>query len=435
MRTFRIFILFTIALTILLDAYTSAEQNNDPGFKRVILTKRQTNNDQTFQEFIKRNFAYIDKKYQRLKKRQSPTSIIPLTDEVSAKNDVGYYGPITIGNQNFTVTFDTGSLDLWIPDSSCTSCGNHKKFDPSKSSTFQSSTESFTLSYGLTTNQSVTGTKAKDTVIFGGVTITQQTFGLATNEPFSDLAEDGIIGLGPLNVAGFKDPGVMQNIKAQKKLSNNIIGFHLGRKKSNSNDVSFMTLGGIDQTAVTGSVEYNNANVSIGVWIIPLTDVKVDGNSVGATTTAAIVDTGTTLVYGPTTVVNAIHSRIPNAVIGKQDSQEFWAIPCNTKSVVSLSFNGGSYNIDPAELVLLPSDQGYCVSGIQPNPDGFWLLGDVFLSSVYSVFDFDKNRVGFSQTKIMSSTDNVISNSVKISPPVFWNTFVFTLIMIFIYFY
>ncbi|KAF0482318.1 acid protease [Gigaspora margarita] len=304
MRTFRIFILFTIALTILLDAYTSAEQNNDPGFKRVILTKRQTNNDQTFQEFIKRNFAYIDKKYQRLKKRQSPTSIIPLTDEVSAKNDVGYYGPITIG-----------------------------------------------------------------------------------------------------------------------------------RKKSNSNDVSFMTLGGIDQTAVTGSVEYNNANVSIGVWIIPLTDVKVDGNSVGATTTAAIVDTGTTLVYGPTTVVNAIHSRIPNAVIGKQDSQEFWAIPCNTKSVVSLSFNGGSYNIDPAELVLLPSDQGYCVSGIQPNPDGFWLLGDVFLSSVYSVFDFDKNRVGFSQTKIMSSTDNVISNSVKISPPVFWNTFVFTLIMIFIYFY
>ncbi|CAG8591364.1 20189_t:CDS:2, partial [Gigaspora margarita] len=372
MRTFRIFILFTIALTILLDAYTSAEQNNDPGFKKVILTKRQTNNDQTFQEFIKRNFAYIDKKYQRLKKRQSPTSIIPLTDEVSAKNDVGYYGPITIGNQNFTVTFDTGSLDLWIPDSSCTSCGNHKKFDPSKSSTFQSSTESFTLSYGLTTNQSVTGTKAKDTVIFGGVTITQQTFGLATNEPFSDLAEDGIIGLGPLNVAGFKDPGVMQNIKAQKKLSNNIIGFHLGRKKSNSNDVSFMTLGGIDQTAVT---------------------------------------------------VNAIHSRIPNAVIGKQDSQEFWAIPCNTKSVVSLSFNGGSYNIDPAELVLLPSDQGYCVSGIQPNPDGFWLLGDVFLSSVYSVFDFDNNRVGFSQTKIMSSTDNVISNSVKISPPVFWNTF------------
>ncbi|CAG8509296.1 25910_t:CDS:2, partial [Gigaspora rosea] len=413
MRPSRIFILFIIALTVLLDAYTSAEQDNDQEFTRVILTKRQNNNVQTFQEFIKRNFAYIDKKYQRLKKRQSPTSIIPLTDEISLKNDVGYYGPITIGNQNFTVTFDTGSLDLWIPDSSCTSCGNHNKFDPSKSSTFQSSTDSFTLSYGLTTNQSVNGFKAKDTVIFGGITITQQTFGLATNDPFSDLAEDGIIGLGPKNVAGFKDNGVMQNIKAQKKLSNNIIGFHLGRKKSNSNDVSFMTLGGIDQTAVTGSVEYNNANVSIGLWIILLTDAKVDGNSVDAPPTPSIVDT-----------VGAIHSRIPGSKTISQDSQEYWVIPCNTKSVVSLSFNGGSYNIDPAELVMLPNVEGtLCLSGIQSNPEGFWLLGDVFLSSVYSVFDFDNNRVGFAQTKIMSSPNNVISNGVKISPPVFWKTF------------
>ncbi|CAG8725264.1 9864_t:CDS:2, partial [Dentiscutata erythropus] len=422
MRTLQIFTLFTIALTILLDAYTNAAQD-DPGFTRVMLTKK-TNHGKTSEEFIKRDYTYINQKYQRLKKRQSPTSIITLTDEPVSNNDVGYYGPITIGNQNFSVTFDTGSLDLWVPDTSCTSCGNHNKFDPSKSSTFQTSKTSFTLSYGLTVNQSVTGYQGQDTVTFGGISISQQTFGLATSEPFSDLAEDGILGLGAKNVEGFKVNGVMQSIKAQKKLSKNIIAFHLARKKSNSKDVAFATLGGIDQTAVSGSVGYNSANVSLGVWIIELTDIKVDGKSIGSVPTApAVIDTGTSLIYGPPSVVEAIHSSIPGAAIYSQGQQKIYTVPCNTKSIVSLSFDSGSYSIDPKELIFTTSDSSLCASGIQGSPDNFWLIGDVFLSSVVSVFDFDNNQVGFGQAKIMSSPDNVISNGVKISPPVFWKTF------------
>ncbi|CAG8471878.1 5932_t:CDS:2 [Dentiscutata heterogama] len=433
MRTLHIFALFTIALIILLDAYTNAAQD-DPEFTRVILTKK-TNDGKTLEEFIKRDYTYINQKYQRLKKRQSPSSIITLTDEPVSNNDVGYYGPITIGNQNFSVTFDTGSLDLWVPDISCTSCGKHNRFDPSKSSTFQTSKTNFTLSYGLTVNSSVTGYEGQDNVTLGGISISQQTFGLATSEPFSDLAEDGILGLGAKNVEGLKVNGVMQTIKAQKKLSKNIIGFHLARKKSNSNDVAFATLGGIDQTAVSGSIGYNPANISLGLWIIPLTDVKVDGKSIGSVPAApAVIDTGTTMVYGPPSVVEAIHSSIPGAGIAIQGQQQLYTIPCKTKSIVSFSFNSGSYSIDPAELVMTTSEST-CVSGIQASPENFWLIGDVFLSSVFSVFDFDNYQVGLAQTKIMSSPDNVVSNGVKISPPVFWKTFVFTLILIFIYFY
>ncbi|CAG8439421.1 2068_t:CDS:2 [Dentiscutata heterogama] len=368
-------VLFTIALILLLNAHnTNAEQYYDPGYMSIILTKKKSAYSQALGDFIKVNKVYIDKKYSILKKRQSPFSTITLTDEEISKNDVGYFGPITIGNQNFTVTYDTGSLDLWVPDISCNifACGNHNRFDPSKSSTFQSSKNNFTLSYGLTVNQSVTGYEGQDTVIFGGISITQQNFGLATNEPFADLEEDGILGLGPLNVAGFKTNGIMQSIKEQKKLSKNMIGFHLGREKNNSKDISFMTLGGVNQDAIIGSIGYNNANISLGVWIISLNDIKVDGNSVGTFSPApAVIDT-----------VNEIHSQIPGAILYPLEQgqviEQIWAIPCNTKSVVSFTFDNGSYSIDPAELIL-NTNESMCVSGIQSNPENFWLVGDLDL--------------------------------------------------------
>ena len=50
------------------------------------------------------------------------------------------YGQLQIGTppQNFTVCFDTGSADLWIPSASCQapSCTAHDQFYAGDSSTF-----------------------------------------------------------------------------------------------------------------------------------------------------------------------------------------------------------------------------------------------------------------------------------------------------------
>ncbi|KAF0525478.1 acid protease [Gigaspora margarita] len=159
----------------------------------------------------------------------------------------------------------------------------------------------FTLSYGLTINQSVTGYEGQDTIIFGGVSVAQQTFGLATNTPFSDV-EDGII----------------------------------------------------------------------GVWIIPLIDAKINRKSVGTVPTApAIIDTGTTLVYGISSVVDAIHSQIPDAILYSLQQEQIWLIPCDTISVVSFPFDNGLYSIDPAELIM-NTNKSICISGLQSNHANFW---------------------------------------------------------------
>ena len=80
--------------------------------------------------------------------------------------------------QRFYVTLGTGSSDLLVASTLCTSCNSTiSLFDPSRSSSITSVHANTTISYGSGT---VAGTMTQDVVSMGSFTVRNQTFCMLT---------------------------------------------------------------------------------------------------------------------------------------------------------------------------------------------------------------------------------------------------------------
>ena len=83
-----------------------------------------------------------------------------------------WQGTITVGTPavSYTVDFDTGSSDLFLPGSLCVvNCAGHKVYNPANSSTAVARLKPFVLTYG--DGSTVSGEQYTDTVTIAGLTV------------------------------------------------------------------------------------------------------------------------------------------------------------------------------------------------------------------------------------------------------------------------
>ncbi|RIB08300.1 aspartic peptidase domain-containing protein [Gigaspora rosea] len=328
------------------------------------------------------------------------TGEVDLTVEVSGNIDIGYFGPITIGGQTFNTIFDTGSSDLWVPSAGCNSkaCKQHEPFDTKASKTFKLLNKDFKIQYGT---GNVSGITAQDNLVVGGVESKGQIFGL-TNEESDDFANvpfDGIMGMALNQLSAENATTPFSNMVSQGSVNNPFFGFHLQRSLDKG-DTGSLTLGGVDNSKFDGSITFSKLVNNQGFWEIGLDDASVNGKPLNFNGRSAIIDTGTTLVVIPEEDAKKIHNLIPGAT---QINGTF-VVPCNTNVNVAFTFAGVSYNIDPRDLAIQPTGiNNTCASGISAGNIGgntTWLVGDVFLKNVYSVYNIQDLTVGFAPSKI-----------------------------------
>ncbi|NXC49255.1 PEPA protein, partial [Penelope pileata] len=142
-----------------------------------------------------------------------------------------YVGTISIGTppQEFSVIFDTGSANLWVPSVYCSSpaCTNHRRFDPTRSSTFHGTTTSVASWYGT---GSMVGVLGYDTVMIGNIQVQKQIFGLSQAEPGSFLVHapfDGFLGLAFPRLSSSGATPVFDNMMSQHLVARDLFSIYL----------------------------------------------------------------------------------------------------------------------------------------------------------------------------------------------------------------
>ncbi|KAJ5542161.1 hypothetical protein N7535_004584 [Penicillium sp. DV-2018c] len=312
--------------------------------------------------------------------------------------DYSYFSPVQIGSEKqlMWMQIDTGAPSTWVYDSKCKEkvCHNHHTFDSSNSTTYEKDSSSgFTIFYG---SGEVDGTLGKDTISIAGLEI-NQTFGQANNasETFQNYPFDGILGLGRSNTNGWKMPSFMDIVADEKLLKSNLIGVSLSRAADDAKDGQIV-FGGVDTTKFDGTISYTPTTGS--EWTIPVDDAYVNGQKCNFSNTTATLDTGTTYILIPPDDAKTLFSLIPGS-FQQPDNKNNYLVQCNSTATIEFEISGVKYNISPKDYIGSPysdDDPDHCISTIvsYARNGATWLVGDVFLKNVYTVFDFDNEQIG-----------------------------------------
>jgi len=319
--------------------------------------------------------------------------------------DAQYYGPITAGTppQNFMVIFDTGSSNLWVPSAKCTSfnCIFRAKYKSAQSSTYRPNGTKFDIEYG---SGPVSGFLSQDSVGWGGLTVKGQLFAEITDASGLGAAFlagkfDGILGMAFQSISIYGIPTVFQMMLDQKLISDAIFAFYLS---STSGQDGVLTLGGTDPNHYQGSLFWVPL-VSETYWEVKLDSLRLGGKNVSAAP-YAVLDTGTSILAGPSAEVAAIAKSV-GAVPFPLNPKEY-TIDCNkvpSLPILSVGLGGRVFNLTGSDYVINVEDTT-CLFGMLgidiPAPRGpLWIMGDIFLRKYYVAFDLGQNRVGIAPSK------------------------------------
>ncbi|KZP14847.1 aspartic proteinase [Athelia psychrophila] len=342
----------------------------------------------------------------------APISIPATNNAVTYTTEIGVGTPPT----QYTLLIDTGSSNTWI--------GANKTYTRTISSVKTANNVSVTYGSG-----SFNGTEYTDTVTLSPeLIITKQSIGVASNSTGFD-GVDGILGIGPTDLTtdtlspdtNSTVPAVTDNLFSQKTISTETIGISFNPTNTEYQTNGELTFGGCDSTKFTGEITYTpitSTSPANQYWGINQTITYGDGTPIFSSSTAGIVDTGTTLLLLATDAFQAYG----NATGGvfNQTTGLFQLTLGQYSNLESLYFKIGSSTFElPPNGQIFPrslnsffggdADHVYLIVGDTGTPSGQgldFLNGYTFLERFYSEYDTTNKRVGLATTPFTNATTN-----------------------------
>ncbi|CAO1614302.1 unnamed protein product [Sympodiomycopsis kandeliae] len=350
---------------------------------------------------------------------------------VNFQDDSTWYAMAEFGTpaKKVNMVLDTGSADIWISE---------QTYKPSSSSTYKNESSKFSITYG---SGEVTGHLGTETISLADHTVSGQTFAVADgiSSDLLDGTTSGILGL------GFQALSTSKATPFWSKAGETEFSFYLRRASASDSSTSssgvpsgtiptkrqtddatsdtapggYFTLGGSNTSLYQGDINWSNV-ITKNYWLITLGGITVGDNDVNiGSTNKAAIDTGTTLIGGPTSVVEDLYAQIPGSgPVSNADG--YYQYPCDTEVNATMTFGTQKYSINSKDFTVAQVDTSgqYCMGSFfalssSPSSTLQWVVGGAFLKSVYSVFkDGDVAQVGFAA--LADNLESVGTSSVTV---------------------
>lgn len=185
---------------------------------------------------------------------------------------------------------------------------------------------------------------------------------------------------------------ILDNIFSHLGESDRFFAFKLGRNSTDPSAVdSSFTIGKLDPSVVdtaNGTVQltyfpvFKTQSSPYDYWKLPVLNLTINGFPLrlspslipGAPSPIGILDTGTTLILGPTLDVNAFWESIGTGGSTRYNAQSnLWEVRCDRAVDVRFTFGQGDggreYPVHPEDISWAEGKQkdGWCMGGVQIN--------------------------------------------------------------------
>ncbi|KAF2129606.1 Asp-domain-containing protein [Dothidotthia symphoricarpi CBS 119687] len=323
------------------------------------------------------------------------------------ENAALFLSPVDVGGQTMNLDFDTGSSDLWVfsTELNAATIGQHSAFDASKSTTFKKTTgAAWKISYG--DGSGASGTVGTDTVTIGGVKVENQTVELANKVSQSfvqDTNTDGLVGLAFSSLNTVND-GTKST--PQKTFFDNVmptLDLPVFTADLNPDGSGVYEFGAIDSTKFTGAMSWIPVQSTSGFWQFASTKFSVAGQTFSnPSASAAIADTGTSLLLVDQPVADAYYQNVQGAELNAQVGG--YVYPCDAQLPDMAVAIGDAYmaTIPGSQITFAAVDQANstCFGGVQGNQGaGLQIYGDVLFRAQVVAFNGGNQSLGVAPKK------------------------------------
>ncbi|XP_043307492.1 pregnancy-associated glycoprotein 2-like [Cervus canadensis] len=218
-----------------------------------------------------------------------------------------------------------------------------------------------------------------------------QTFGLTKNKIGGFLENSpygGVLGLAFPSLARSEATPLFDNLRRQGVISKPVFALFMSS--------SLLMLGGVDHAYHKGALKWVPVTQA-RLWQITVDRVSINKMVVACSRGCqAIVDSGISVLAGPTQVVHNIFKHI-NPKPKEKNQQLISCDQAKTLPPINFTINGMDFPVSP-KYYIQKVFEDICFVSFQGgteymSPSDTWILGDIFLRAYFTVFDRGNYRI------------------------------------------